>query len=258
MGDRGARGPPTRWRSRRRGFDRANVSSELMETVGRRWDRLAGLLFLALVVAAVGLLIAGYGIAVGVGALVGLALGFLAGALGALWLGRGSGRSITFGGMEWSSESGRPTAELIAEMQELGEISSIDIGPIQAVIPVLGSAESGGLNVQLVSVEIHEAGLAMTFDVASHLGTLPPASMARLVVSDDAGTTYRASAQGQGGLPGRMRYAVTAVPTPPTAATALQVRIERFFDPFPGGRSSAVGPWSFTIPLGSRGESAER
>jgi hypothetical protein len=86
----------------------------MMETVGRRWDRLVGLLFLAIVAVAVGLLIAGYGVAVGVGALAGLVLGFLAGALGALWLGRGSGRSITFGGMEWPSESGRPTAELMA------------------------------------------------------------------------------------------------------------------------------------------------
>jgi hypothetical protein len=110
----------------------------------------------------------------------------------------------------------------------------------------------------LVSVEIHEAGLAMTFDVASHLGTLPPASMARLTVSDDAGTTYRAAAQGQGGLPGRMRYAVSAIPTPPAAATAVDVRIERFFGPFPSGRSSAVGPWSFSIPLPSKAESAER
>lgn len=229
-----------------------------METVGRGWGRLVGLLFLAIVVVAVGLLIAGYGVAVGVGALAGLVLGFLAGTLGALWLERGSGRSINFGGMEWSSESGQPTAELMAEMQELGEISGVDIGAVRSVLPVLASAEAGELNVQLVTVEIHEAGLAMTFDVASNLGALPPASMARLAVSDDAGTTYRASAQGQGGLPGRMRYAVTAVPTPPTAATVLQVRIERFFDPFPDRRSAAVGPWAFSIPLRSSGESAER
>lgn len=229
-----------------------------METVGRRWDRLVGLLFLALVVVAAGLLIGGYGVAVGVGVLAGLVLGFLAGTVGALWLGRGSGRSITFGGMEWSSESGRPTAELMAEMQELGEISSVDIGPIRSVLPVLASAEAGGLDVQLVSVEIHKAGLAMTFDVASRPGSLPPASMARIAVSDDAGTTYRASAQGQGGLPGRMRYAVTAIPTPPAAASVLQVRIERFLDPFPGGRSGAVGPWAFSIPFRSSGESAER
>lgn len=100
-----------------------------METIGRRRDRLLGLLFLALVALAIALLIAGYGVAVGAGALAGLVLGFLAGTLGVLWLGRGSGRSITLGSMEWSSESGQPTAALMAEMRELGEISSVDIGP---------------------------------------------------------------------------------------------------------------------------------
>lgn len=223
-----------------------------METIGRGRDRLIGLLFLVFVIVAVGLLIAGYGVAVGVGALAGLVLGFVAGTLGVLWLGRGSGRSITLGGMEWSSESGRPTAELMAEMQELGEISSVDIGPIRSVLPVLARADAGGLDVELVTVEVHEAGLAMTLDVASRPGTLPPASMARVSVSDDAGTAYRASAQGQGGLPSRMRYAVTAIPAPPPAATRLEITIERFFDPFPGGRQQASGPWRYSIALPSR------
>lgn len=223
-----------------------------METIGRGRDRLLGLLFLALVALAIGLLIAGYGVAVGVGALAGMVLGFLAGTLGALWLGRGSGRSITFGGMEWSSESAQPTAALMAEMQELGEISSVDIGPIRSILPVLARAEAGGLDVELVTVEVHEAGLAMTLDVASRPGTLPPASTARVSVSDDTGTAYRASAQGQGGLPSRMRYAVTAIPAPPPAATRLEITIERFLDPFPGGRQQASGPWRFSVALSSR------
>jgi hypothetical protein len=223
-----------------------------METIGRGRDRLLGLLVLALVALAIGLLIAGYGVAVGVGALAGMVLGFLAGTLGALWLGRGSGRSITFGGMEWSSESAQPTAALMAEMQELGEISSVDIGPIRSILPVLARAEAGGLDVELVTVEVHEAGLAMTLDVASRPGTLPPASTARVSVSDDTGTAYRASAQGQGGLPSRMRYAVTAIPAPPPAATRLEITIERFLDPFPGGRQQASGPWRFSVALSSR------
>lgn len=223
-----------------------------METIGRGRDRLLGLLFLALVALAIGLLIAGYGVAVGVGALAGMVLGFLAGTLGALWLGRGSGRSITFGGTEWSSESAQPTAALMTEMQELGEISSVDIGPIRSILPALARAEAGGLDVELVTVEVHEAGLAMTLDVASRPGTLPPASMARVSVSDDTGTAYRASAQGQGGLPSRMRYAVTAIPAPPPAATRLEITIERFLDPFPGGRQQASGPWRFSVALSSR------
>jgi hypothetical protein len=201
---------------------------------------------------AIGLLIVGYGVPVGVGALAGLVLGFLAGTVGALWLGRGSGRSITFGGVEWSSESAQPTAALMAEMQELGEISSVDLGPIRSVLPVLARAEAGGLDIDLVTVEVHEAGLAMTLDVVSRPGTLPPASMARVLVSDDTGTTYRASAQGQGGLLSRMRYAVTAIPAPPPAATRLEITIERFYDPFSGGRQQESGPWTFSVALPPR------
>jgi hypothetical protein len=137
----------------------------------------------------------------------------------------------------------------MAEMQELGEISGVDIGRIRSVLPVLATAEAGGLEVQLVTVEVHEAGLAMTLDVASRPGALPPASMARVSLSDDTGTAYRASAQGQGGFLGRMRYGVTAIPVPPTLATRLEITIDRFFDPFPGSRQPAVGPWTFSVAL---------
>ena len=228
-----------------------------METVGRRWDRLAGLAFLGIVVVAIGLLVAGYGVAVGVGVLVGLVLGVLAGTVGALWLGRGSGRSITFGGMEWLSDADGPAAGLMAEMQEIGEISGVDIGRIRSVQPVLAIAAAAGLAVQLVSVEIHEAGLGMTIDVRSGIGALPPASMARVSVSDDVRTAYRAAARGEGGFPGQMRYAVTAIPAPPAAATRLEVTIERFHDPFPGGRQPAAGPWPFSVALAADGGSTE-
>lgn len=223
-----------------------------MQTAGRRLDQLAGLIILVVVLGAIALLIAGYGVAVGFGALAGLILGFAAGTVGALWLWRGSGRSVTIGGMAWSSD--RPTAvltadELLAEMHDLGEISGVDLGAIRSVMPVLVTTEAGGLSVQLVTIERHEAGLAITFGVRAHTGAFPPASMARVALADDIGTVYRASAQGQGGSAGQMRYQVTAIPAVPSAVTRLDVRIERFLDPFPGGRHAAVGPWGFSVPL---------
>ncbi len=206
-----------------------------------------GILFLAIVAGAVVLLIAGHGIAVGLGAFAGLILGVVAGTLGSLWLWRGSGRSITFGGTQWSAE--QPTVELMAEMRELSELSAVDLGAIRSVTPVLATAEAAGLAVQLVTIEHHEAGLAMTLDVRTGPGAFPPASMARVSVTDDAATAYRASAQGQGGWPGQIRYLVAVIPAPPPAATRLDVRIERFLDPFPDGRRSAIGPWTFAVPL---------
>lgn len=222
-----------------------------MELSGRRWDRLVPLLFLAVVVLAAALLIAGYGVAVGVGALVGLLLGLVAGVVGVLWLGRGPGRSITFG-REWSSGSEPPMPGLMVEMRELAEISGLDTGRTTMVVPVQATAEVEGLVVELVTLEIHEAGMVMTLDVTSRPGVLPAASTARVSVSDDAGTTYRAAAQAQGGMPGRMRYTVTAIPAPSRAATHLVITIERFFDPFPGGRQQAGGPWVFSVSLPPR------
>lgn len=222
-----------------------------------RAARLLGFLFLAAVLGAVALLIAGYGVAVGLGALVGLMLGGVAGLLSVLWLMRGFGRSVNVAGMEWSSytyddqSDERSTVEFATEMHELADLHGIDLGPIRAVRPVLQTVEAGGLSVELVAIEEHQAGLAMTLDVRSGPGALPPASMARVVLADDLGTPYRASAQGQGGWPGRMRYEVTAIPALPATATRLDVRIDRFFDPFPGGRGrgQADGPWAVAVPL---------
>lgn len=224
-----------------------------MQTTGGLKARLWGLVFLAVVGGTVALLIAGYGVPVGLGALGGLILGSVAGALGVMWLGRGFGRSVTFGSMEWSSDrvlsSDGPSAELMAELRELSEISGIDLGPIQTVKPVLVNAVAGGLSVQLVAIEQHEAGLAMTVEVRTGLGAFPPASLARVSVADDVATSYRASAQGQGGSAGLVRYLVSVIPASPRSATRLDIRIERFVDPFPGGGRASVGPWAFSVAL---------
>jgi hypothetical protein len=237
------------------GGDSYGIVRSTMQATGGLRARLWGLVFLAVLGGTVALLIAGYGVAVGVGALGGLILGSVAGALGVMWLGRGSGRSVTFGNLAWSSEhalsSEGPSAELMAELRELSEISSVDLGAIQTVTPVLVTAEAGGLSVQLVTIEQREAGLAMTVEVRTGPGAFPPASMARVSVADDVATPYRASAQGQGGSAGVVRYVVSVIPASPRSATRLDIRIERFVDPFPGGGRATVGPWAFSVALNS-------
>jgi hypothetical protein len=212
--------------------------------------RLLGAFFLIVIVAAIVLLIAGYGVPVGLGALIGLILGFVAGSVGSLWLARGPGRSVTFGGRSWASDSSNPGPDQIAEMHELAEIGGVSLGAIRSVTPVLSTATTAGLVVQLVTIEHHEGGLAMSLEVRPKPGTLPPGSFARIAVSDDVETRYRASAVAQGGSGGEIRYAVTAIPAPPAAATQLDVVIERFVDHFPGAsREATVGPWSFSVSL---------
>jgi hypothetical protein len=226
-----------------------------MHATSRLRARLWGILFIVVVAGAVGLLVAGYGVVVGFGALAGLILGFVAGLVGTMWVGRGAGRSVSFASMEWSSgsdwSSDQPSAELMADMRELSEISSMDLGAIEAVTPVLVTADGQGLTVQLVTVERREAGLAMTVEVRPKPGVFPPSSMARVSVTDDVGTPYRATAQGQGGSPSMTRYQVSVIPAPPRAAGRLGVVFERFADPFPTGGHTTIGPWTFSVPLES-------
>ena len=217
-----------------------------------RTGRIFGFVFLVAVAGAVVLLIVGYGVPVGLGALVGLILGFVAGMLGVLWALRGAGRSVSFAGMEWSSDSPPPTETLMAEMKELTEVQQIDLGTIRAVHPALQTVEANGLAIQLVSLEEREAGMTLDLDVRVGVGARPPASMARVSVTDNLGTNYRSSAMGQGGSPSHMRFEVSVIPALAAAATRLDVSVERFVDPFQGGLADQAGPWAFSIPLEAR------
>jgi hypothetical protein len=204
--------------------------------------RIPGILFLAIVIVAIAALLAGYGVPVGVGALAGLVFGAIAGALGTLWLARGSGRSISLAGVEWSSDmtSGAMSAELMADMREMTEVFGIDLGPIRSILPVLATFEA---------IEQHEAGARVTLDVRALPGTLPPPGTAHVSVTDSVGTHYQASAQAQGGSPNQMRYEIVVVPSLMLTSHELTVRVDRFVDLFPGARRAAVGPWVFVVPL---------
>jgi hypothetical protein len=220
----------------------------VMQTAGG-FRRLPGLLFLAIVILAIAALLAGYGIPVGVGALAGLVLGAIAGMLGSLWLARGAGRSIGLAGVEWSSDlhSGAMSAELLADMREMSEVYTIDLGPIRSILPVLATVEASGLRVELVAIEVHEAGARITLDVRALPGALPPPSSPQVSVTDTVGTQYRASGQGQGGSLGEARYEIVVVPALVLTSGALMVRVDRFVDLFPDARRAAVGPWLFTV-----------
>ena len=216
-------------------------------------DRAGGLILLAILVGTSGLLVVGYGVPVGLGALAGLFLGFLGGLFAWLWTSQGNGQ-VTFGGAtRWFStayaldstdeESSR------AELQELTEVLPVDIGRVRAIVRVLASAEAGGLVIELVNLELCEAGLGFNADVHILQGALPPPWLARVSIEDDAGTAYRASAQAQGSGPPHLRIRIVAIPVPPGSATRLTLRIEEFLDPFPGMGRRLTGPWTFEIPL---------
>jgi hypothetical protein len=220
----------------------------MMNAVGPR--RFIGLAFVAIVAVAIVALLAGYGIPVGVGALAGFILGALAGLLGSLWLIRGMGRSLTFGGMSWSSdEQGELAPQQMTEMREMSELLGVDLGAVRSIVPVLETSNAGGYEVQLVTAEIREGGLFMVLDVRSEPGSLPAGYWAAVTVHDDAGSTYRASGQHNGSGPSPARFLIVIVPAPPVAARRLEVVVQHFMDPFPGGGRAARGPWAFTVEL---------
>jgi hypothetical protein len=215
--------------------------------------RVSAIGFTLIVLVTITLLVAGYGLPVGIGALVGFVLGALAGLVGLLWMARGSGRTIGVGGLQWNSLSSRsedPDLDRMRIMQELTEVLSVDLGRVRRIVPVLRTAVAGGLTVQLIDLEVHEGGLTLNFDVEVGIGSPHPPHMARMSVADDAATPYRASVQGNGSAPSRLRLLGVAIPAIPSGARRLTFRLEEFLDVFPPGTDPLVGPWEFEIDLG--------
>jgi hypothetical protein len=130
----------------------------------------------------------------------------------------------------------------------MAELSQVDLGRPIMVRPVLATDERRGLAVQVVALVHYEAGLRLDVEVRPTPGTPQPGHFARIVVTDDVGTSYRASGQGSGGT-NPARYDVRAIPAPPVAATALTIRFDSFADPFPGATRSTAGPWTISVPL---------
>jgi hypothetical protein len=228
-----------------------------MSLMSRFKGSLPSLVFLAILVGTTGLLISGYGLPVGLGVLGGLILGFLAGLVGSLWTFRGSSQ-ITFGSGSgsygtWntlSEDSSRSPESVATQVQELTEVLGVDLGGVRSIIPVMTLSEAGGLAVELVDLELREAGVALILDVRVMPGTQMPPSMARVSIADDVGTAYRASAQSQGGYNSPIRAFVVAIPAPPSSATKLSIRIEEFLDPpFPHAAKAIAGPWVYSVPL---------
>lgn len=206
-------------------------------------------MFLVVVFVTAVLLIAGYGAPVGVGALVGMALGFVTGTVGTIWIARGASPSVTFNTLAATHTFGENHDDDMSWMREVGDVMNVDLAEVRRVVPVLATSEVTGLRIQLVAVEIHDHGFASTFDVAVLPGSVRPPFMARVTIEDDAGTSYRAVAQGESSSANHMRLRAVALPSPPDAASRLTITIPELVDPFPSGLKALAGPWTFEVAL---------
>jgi hypothetical protein len=214
-------------------------------------SRVPAFLLLGLVLVVAALLIAGYGVAVGVGVMAGLVLGGAV-ILAFLAMNPRSGSSVGF--RTWGQGGGSPSGPAMALLEHHGRdsmrVAGVDAGALRRVIPLGEAVEAGGARVELVALEIREDGCIAT--LVAH--TRPPVGSVghwvEVAVSDDAGTAYVASGQGSGGSgPGASRHEIRFAPTPPESARTLAIRIESFVDPFPGPSVELRGPWEFRVAL---------
>lgn len=212
-------------------------------------SRLPVFAWLGLMLFVAALLIAGLGMAVGVGIIAGFAFG-LANILAALAL---SSRSRG-GSVAWLSSGGppnQPDHDLIQRFgRESMRVAGVDAGALRGVIAVGSSVEAGGLRLELVALELRDDGGIAT--LVAH--TRPPLGhvghFVEVAVSDDAGTAYVASGQGSGGSsPAASRHEIRFAPAPPEGARTLTLLIQAFVDPFPGPAVRLDGPWDFRVEL---------
>jgi hypothetical protein len=215
-------------------------------------SRLPTLFVIGLVVVATTLLVAGYGVPVGIGVVAGALLG-------GTWIAailamrpRTSGGSTYWFGGTTTGVLQRPSSQELVERHhhDWMRVATVDASELRRVIAVGTEIEAGGARVELVAVEIRQDGGVAV--LVAH--TRPPTGQAGhfvdVAVSDDEDTGYVSAGQGNaGGNPGTSRYDVRFAPAPPPDACVLTIRIAAFDSPFPVPAERLEGPWEFLVSL---------
>ena len=129
-----------------------------------------------------------------------------------------------------------------------GLYGAVQGSPLRQVVPIGQLAEDAGVSVELISLEIRDAGCLLHW--ASHSPGRRP-GLPDLRVRDDVGTPYVAGALGSTREGEDLRGHAVLAPAPPEAARRLQVDVEGFGTRRPLGRHAEEmrGRWSFTVDL---------
>jgi len=212
-------------------------------------SRLPGLLLLAVVVAAGALLIAGFGVPIGISVLVGVGLG-LAAVLASVVMGPGSsGVSFSAPSNHWRGHE--PDHALIERHgRAFMRVAGVESGALNRVLAIGRSVQAGGVLAELIALELREGGVIGVLAAQSRAAVGQVGHFATVTVGDDLDTEYVAAGQGTGSSsPGTMRFDVRIAPAPPATARVLTLTVESFADPFQGPAMTIEGPWSFEIDL---------
>lgn len=214
------------------------------------------LVFIGLLVLVAFLLIAGYGLPVGIGFTAGLVLGTVAATVSWFWVRAGiaGSRSVSFGGFDdISTDPQANSADMERYARAMNRVAAVEQGQLRRVVAIGQSAMAGRVRVELIALELRDAGGLVAVAVQSSPPNPPAGSFVELTVTDDVGTEYAAASSGGGmSSPGSSRLEVRFAPAPPAAATTLVIRIDEFLEPLlgPSGHPDRlVGPWEFRVPL---------
>ena len=153
-----------------------------------------------------------------------------------------------------------PPGELEALVHNAERLAHIDASPLQRVIGVGKISVALGVTVELLAIEVREAGCRgllrfRTPGEASNPATFMPMGPPEVTVADDRATRYDtgAASMSQSDTGGTAGF--NFAPPPPADARRLTITIERFearASP-PGSRIPAhrevPGPWTFEVDL---------
>jgi hypothetical protein len=214
---------------------------------------IGGPILLGFVIVAAILLIAGFGMPVGVGLLVGLVPGAVVGVGSGLWIGlKARGGPMSFDSYATLTSDDGPQVDLQAVTASMERVQRVDHGDLVRIVPGGATSDAGGFRVELIAVELRATGGVAHLTAAED----PPSarqvgSFARVAVEDDLGTSYAAGATGGSGSMDRSRFEVRFAPAPPAATSLLRVRIDAFIDPFGRSLAEIPGPWVLEVALAS-------
>ncbi len=204
-------------------------------------------------------------------AVLGAVIGFVVGAAALYLLDRrvilgGSGRDYHFG---WSRSSiaplrrsrVQPSPEQTERWRRRATLmSAIPGSPLRGVVGVGASAVAGDLTVELIAIEIRDAGgrgLLRFRSQGGHIGgQLAMVGEPEVAVTDDVGTRYESGLGGWSGSQEGGDAEFSFAPRPPDDASQLTIVVERFreFRLPPGHELSGppegiVGPWTFALGI---------
>ena len=133
----------------------------------------------------------------------------------------------------------------------IGLAGNVQLSPLVRVVPIGQQAEADGIRVELIALEIREAGAVLYWRAFTTDDRM--LGLAVVEIGDDHGGEYHVYLGGGGGGERAWSGETNIAPAPTTGVSMLRVTVTGFdmFAGFPGaghGRTSG-GPWAFEIPL---------